>query len=45
MIEGQLPNKALGLIQEWAILHKQELEKEWALILEGKPLFKIDPLE
>lgn len=29
MLQGDLPNKALGLVQEWTNLHKDELLKMW----------------
>jgi hypothetical protein len=42
--EGYLPPKALGLIAEWAAIHKEELIRNWNLARENKPIEKIEPL-
>ena len=44
ILEGHLPPKALGLVIEWADIHKEELFKDWELAKEQKPLFPIEPL-
>ena len=44
IIKGQLPGKAMALIVEWAILHKDELIKDWDLASQNEIPFKIDPL-
>jgi len=41
MIEGDLPNKARNLIQEWAEPNKDELMKMW----DTKTLKKLEPLK
>jgi hypothetical protein len=46
MRAGNIRSKsALRLIREWAILHRSELEANWANMKAGKPLDKIPPLE
>jgi hypothetical protein len=46
MIAGNLQSKtALRLIREWAVLHRAELEANWARMKAGQPLDKIAPLE
>jgi len=45
VIEGHLPARALGLVIEWAILHKNELLNNWHHIEQQKPLNKITPLQ
>lgn len=45
IIEGVLPPRVLGLVIEWAVMHRKELSKEWKLAMEKKPLFAIDPLK
>ena len=45
VIEGRLPARVLGLVVEWAILHKQELMDNWNHIEQQKPLNKIAPLQ
>lgn len=42
--EGNLPNRVIGLVIEWALQHKEELRKDWQLAKEEKPLKKIPPL-
>ena len=45
VIEGFLPARALGLVVEWSILHRDELLDNWQLIEQQKPMEKIDPLQ
>jgi hypothetical protein len=44
VIEGQLPRRALNLVQEWAMIHKEELLEDWRLCRENAPPTKIEPL-
>ena len=46
VIQGYLPPKALGLVVEWASIHKEELMENWKLLSEeGTGNFKkIEPL-
>ena len=32
------------LVQAWAELHIDELKTDWALAMNGEPVFKIEPL-
>ena len=47
ILDGYLPPKALGLVVEWASIHKDELLKNWEnLKKDGNGLFKkIEPLK
>jgi len=46
MIAGDIQSKtALRLVREWAVLHRTELEANWARMKAGQPLDKIAPLE
>ena len=45
VLEGTLPPRALGLVIEWAELHKNDLLKDWLLAVESKPLLPIEPLK
>jgi Domain of unknown function (DUF4160) len=45
LMKGSLPKRALALVLEWAFQHRQELEEDWQLAQEMKPLKKIEPLE
>ncbi|MBE6223820.1 MAG: DUF4160 domain-containing protein [Bacteroidales bacterium] len=42
---GQLPGRALALITEWMICHKDELLENWELLKNGEQFKKIKPLE
>ncbi|MDP2365240.1 MAG: DUF4160 domain-containing protein, partial [Ignavibacteria bacterium] len=44
LTEGELPPKALGLVTEWASIHKNELLQNWDLAREKNELIKIEPL-
>jgi uncharacterized protein DUF4160 len=38
-------NIALRLMREWIDLHDAELQRDWELARDGKPLEKVAPLE
>ena len=42
---GSLPSRVLGLILEWAALHRQELAADWQRARAKEPLVSIAPLE
>ena len=44
LIEGELPPRVLGLVIEWAGLHKNELLENWNMVKETGKWFKIEPL-
>ena len=45
LINGGLPNKKLKMVQAWIAIHEDELMANWKLSVEGKDLFRIDPLK
>ncbi len=45
MIEGKMPNSQKKLIQAWIEIHREELERLWDLLINGKNGFKINPLK
>ncbi|HNW82714.1 MAG TPA: DUF4160 domain-containing protein [bacterium] len=45
VLSGKFPPRALGLVVEWALTHKEELEDEWKRLMASEPLFKINPLK
>lgn len=45
VIEGGLPPRALGLVTEWAALHRAELKADWERARRFEPLNPIAPLE
>ena len=42
---GCLKRRALGLVLDWAELHRDELLANWELARDGTPLNQIAPLE
>ena len=44
LLEGDLPAKKLRLVQAWIAIHEDELMADWALAVNGEPVFPIDPL-
>ena len=45
ILKGGLPPRALGLLMEWAVQHRDELAENWRLAAAMKPLKPIAPLE
>jgi len=45
VIEGELSPRVLGLVMEWASLHRDELREDWSLAERHSPLKPIPPLE
>ncbi|HPO64242.1 MAG TPA: DUF4160 domain-containing protein [Candidatus Kapabacteria bacterium] len=44
VLDGFLPSRALGLVMEWASLHKNQLLINWENAKNGKELINIEPL-
>jgi hypothetical protein len=44
VISGSLPPRAMGLVAEWATLHREELLTLWEKAKSLEPLGKVDPL-
>ena len=44
VLHGSLPPRALGLVTEWAALHREELLANWELARQQLPLNDIEPL-
>ncbi len=44
VLEGDLPPRALGLVTEWARIHRHELLEDWDRAKNRQSLFPIDPL-
>jgi hypothetical protein len=45
VLAGSLPPRVLGLVMEWAILHRDDLRADWSLAQLQQPLRRIAPLE
>lgn len=44
VIAGFLPSSKLKLVLAWAVIHKDELLRNWEKARKGEPLEKIEPL-
>jgi hypothetical protein len=44
VMEGELPGRALKLVQEWAMIHREELSEDWRLCRAQAPPANIEPL-
>ena len=44
-VRGDFPPRAQGLVLEWAALHEEELQENWARARRREPLKRIAPLE
>ena len=44
VLSGGLTPRAMGLVIEWASLHREELQRVWAQAMAQQPLDKIEPL-
>jgi len=45
ILVGTLPIRVLGLVNEWAAMHKEELLENWKRMENGEKLHTIEPLE
>ncbi len=45
VIEGALPPRALGMVVEWAALHRDELSDLWSRAANKQSLYKMPPLK
>jgi hypothetical protein len=43
-IAGSLPRTQQRLVEAWAEIHRQELQRDWDLLRTGEPPVKIEPL-
>jgi hypothetical protein len=44
VMEGELPSRALVLVREWAMIHREELREDWRLCRMNAVPQKIEPL-
>jgi hypothetical protein len=44
VIEGHLPTRALNLVREWAMMHREELAENWRFCRENATPARIEPL-
>ena len=44
-MEGSIPNIKMKLVEAWIEIHKEDLLANWELAVNGKEVFKIEPLK
>ena len=44
ILKGRLPPRVLALVEEWAVLHEEELLENWERARHRRPLNRISPL-
>ena len=44
LMRGVIPPRALRLVREWIILHRDELEENWRLAKAMQPVRRVEPL-
>lgn len=44
-VTGYISQRVLNMVQEWRVLHKDEVIADWNLAEQNKPLKGIQPLE
>jgi hypothetical protein len=45
IMEGSIKKPQLRLVQAWITLHADELKANWELAIDGKNIYKIEPLK
>lgn len=45
ILAGELPPAKRRLVQAWIEIHREDLQADWRLAVEGREVFKIDPLK
>ena len=45
ILEGNLPADKAKLLKDWIRLHREELMKNWEIIVSGQHPYKIEPLD
>ncbi|MHB1360129.1 MAG: DUF4160 domain-containing protein [Rhodocyclaceae bacterium] len=45
LLDGKLPTKQLKMVQAWIEIHKEELQVDWQLAVNGEDPFRIAPLQ
>ena len=45
LLAGKFSNNKTRLVQAWIEIHREELNADWKLAVNGEEVFKIDPLK
>ena len=45
VLAGEIPRSKLKLAQAWVEIHHEDLMADWKLAVEGREVFRIDPLK
>lgn len=45
ILAGELPHNKTRLVQAWIEIHREELQADWELAVNGEEVFRIEPLK
>ena len=45
LIRGFIPSNKMKLLKSWIKIHLDELKANWIFIMDGEPVYKIQPLD
>jgi hypothetical protein len=45
VLEGGIPRNKMKLLEAWMVIHQEELEANWEILMSGEKFFRIDPLK
>lgn len=45
VLEGDLPRSKMKLVQAWLEIHREDIQADWSLAVQGLPVQRIKPLE
>lgn len=45
VLGGELPKSKMKLVQAWLEIHREDLQADWSLAVQGLPTQRIKPLE
>lgn len=45
VLEGDLPRAKMKLVQAWLEIHREDIQANWKLAVNGQPTHRIKPLE
>ncbi len=45
LLGGDLPKAKMKLVQAWLEIHREDLQADWSLAVQGLPTVRIKPLE
>ena len=44
VLSGSIPPRQMTLLKAWIVLHREELDADWSILMNEGDVFRIDPL-